>query len=134
MVQAANDPIAPAKAIPRQALRDNPNCILVVTPYGGHLGWVSGPGAPLGAPWSTQAVVEWMTSVQLELLRTGRSKRMTQQLSKKAIDKVSHDDRQQDGAGGANGNGREPHFVGETGVAREFMQHKGPDSSANRTQ
>ncbi len=46
--QAANDPIAPAKAIPRQAMQDNPNCILVVTPCGGHLGWVSGPGAPLG--------------------------------------------------------------------------------------
>ncbi len=46
--QAANDPIAPAKAIPRQAMQDNPDCILVVTPCGGHLGWVSGPGAPLG--------------------------------------------------------------------------------------
>ena len=46
--QAANDPIAPAKAIPRQAMKDNPDCILVVTPCGGHLGWVSGPGAPLG--------------------------------------------------------------------------------------
>lgn len=46
--QAENDPIAPAKAIPKQAMRDNPNCILVVTPCGGHLGWVSGPEAPLG--------------------------------------------------------------------------------------
>lgn len=47
-LQAANDPIAPAKAIPKQAIYDNPNCILVITPCGGHLGWVSGPGAPLG--------------------------------------------------------------------------------------
>ena len=29
-------------------MQDNPDCILVVTPCGGHLGWVSGPGAPLG--------------------------------------------------------------------------------------
>ena len=66
-----------------------------------------------GAPWSTQAVVEWMTSVQLELLRSGRSKRMTQQLSSKAIEKVSHDDQQQDGVGTADGNGQVPAFVGQ---------------------
>ena len=66
-----------------------------------------------GAPWSTQAVVEWMTSVQLELLRSGRSKRMTEQLSSKAIDKVSHDDQQQDGAGSAAGAGRVPSAVGQ---------------------
>ena len=53
-----------------------------------------------------------MTSVQLELLRSGRSKRMTQQLSSKAIEKVSHDDQQQDGVGTADGNGQVPDFVG----------------------
>ena len=59
-----------------------------------------------GAPWTTQAVVEWMTSVQLELLRSGRSKRMAEQLSSKAIDKVSrHGQQQQEGAGSAAGNG-----------------------------
>lgn len=45
-----------------------------------------------GAPWSTQAVVEWMVSVQLELLRSGKSKRMTEQLSQKAIDTVASAD------------------------------------------
>lgn len=54
--------------------------------------------ATAGAPWSTQAVVEWMVSVQLELLRSGRSKRMTAQLSQEAGDKVAGDD-------SANGNG-----------------------------
>ncbi len=64
-------------------------------------GWI-----PAGAPWSTQAVVEWMTSVQLELLRSGRSKRMTQQLSDRAIGKVSSpDDAQQNGSGQAGDNG-----------------------------
>ena len=66
-----------------------------------------------GAPWSTQAVVEWMTSVQLELLRSGRSKRMTEQLSRKAIEKLSHDDQQQDILGTADGIGQAPHFVGQ---------------------
>lgn len=50
-----------------------------------------------------------MTSVQLELLRSGKSKRMTEQLSSKAIDKVSHDDQQQDN--GADGH--VPDFVGQ---------------------
>lgn len=52
-----------------------------------------------------------MSSVQLELLRSGRSKRMTQQLSSRAIGKVLHNDQQQDGVGSAAGNGSEPQFV-----------------------
>ena len=46
-----------------------------------------------------------MTSVQLELLRSGRSKRLTEQLSNDAIDKISHDEQQQDPVGSAAGNG-----------------------------
>jgi hypothetical protein len=47
-----------------------------------------------------------MTSVQLELLRSGRSKRMTQQLSDRAIGTVSSpDDAQQNGSGQAGDNG-----------------------------
>lgn len=41
VVQAADDPIAVERAIPHQALQENPNTILVVTPTGGHLGWCS---------------------------------------------------------------------------------------------
>jgi hypothetical protein len=41
--QARDDPIAPYEGIPFEALEANPNCILVVTPTGGHLGWCSGP-------------------------------------------------------------------------------------------
>ena len=46
--QAEDDPIAPAHAIPYAALEANPNCTLVVTPGGGHLGWGAGPNGPLG--------------------------------------------------------------------------------------
>lgn len=67
-IQAANDPIAPAEAIPYDAIRANPNITLVVTPTGGHLGWASGPGAPFGHPWTDGAVTEWLTGVQLQLL------------------------------------------------------------------
>ena len=59
-MQADNDPIAPEKCIPYKALQDNPNCTLVVTPGGGHLGWVSGPGVFFGAPWTNDAVAEWL--------------------------------------------------------------------------
>ena len=66
LAQADNDPIAPERCIPYDALRQNPNCSLVVTPGGGHLGWVSGPGAFLGAPWTNDAVAEWLAgAVQL---------------------------------------------------------------------
>lgn len=37
-------------AIPYRALAENPNCILVTTPGGGHLGWAAGGGGPFGEP------------------------------------------------------------------------------------
>ncbi|KAL6748722.1 Alpha/Beta hydrolase protein [Haematococcus lacustris] len=50
-IQALDDPIAPAEAIPYQALSRNPHTLLVTTTSGGHLGWVSGDQGPLGHPW-----------------------------------------------------------------------------------
>ncbi len=47
-VQAENDPIAPREAIPYDAIAANPNTALVVTPTGGHLGWMAGRDGPLG--------------------------------------------------------------------------------------
>lgn len=44
-VSAADDPIALASAIPRAALAANPLAALVVTPFGGHLGWLAGASA-----------------------------------------------------------------------------------------
>ena len=49
-----------------------------------------------------------MTSVQLELLRSGRSKRLTQQLSSQAIDKVSSHGSQDDAVNNSDGNGCMP--------------------------
>ncbi|KAI4312693.1 hypothetical protein MLD38_037494 [Melastoma candidum] len=66
-IQAANDPIAPSRGIPRDDIKENPNCVLVVTPQGGHLGWVAGAETPLGAPWTDLLVVDF-----LEHLRKGR--------------------------------------------------------------
>ncbi|XP_057994279.1 embryogenesis-associated protein EMB8 isoform X2 [Hevea brasiliensis] len=59
-IQAANDPIAPARGIPREAIKVNPNCLLIVTPKGGHLGWVAGAEAPLGAPWTDTVVMDFL--------------------------------------------------------------------------
>ncbi|OVA04760.1 hypothetical protein BVC80_1719g97 [Macleaya cordata] len=67
-IQAANDPIAPSRGIPREDIKENPNCLLIVTPKGGHLGWVAGDEAPFGAPWTDPVVIEF-----LQHLETGRS-------------------------------------------------------------
>lgn len=68
-IQAANDPIAPARGIPHEDIQENQNCLLIVTPKGGHLGWVAGSEAPFGAPWTDPFVMDF-----LEHLERGSSK------------------------------------------------------------
>ena len=65
VIQAADDPIAPKEAIPVDAIRDNPNCILVVTPTGGHLGWVDTSHGRewRGAPWTDGVVAQFLSAV-----------------------------------------------------------------------
>ena len=64
VVQAEDDPIAPKSAVPVDALAANPNCVLVFTPTGGHLGWCSGDMGVRGAPWSDRAVTQYFSAVQ----------------------------------------------------------------------
>lgn len=59
-VQADNDPIAPSHAIPFDRIKANENCILVTTPFGGHLGWTAGPSGVMGEPWTDTGVVEYL--------------------------------------------------------------------------
>ncbi|KAK4486558.1 hypothetical protein RD792_009243 [Penstemon davidsonii] len=61
---AENDPIAPSRGIPREDIQKNPNCMLVVTPKGGHLGWVAGGGAPVGAPWTDPVVMDFLENLE----------------------------------------------------------------------
>ncbi|PNT45640.1 hypothetical protein POPTR_003G146500v4 [Populus trichocarpa] len=63
-IQAANDPIAPARGIPYEDIKENPNCLLIVTPKGGHLGWIAGSEAPLGAPWTDTIVMDFLEYLQ----------------------------------------------------------------------
>ncbi|KAK4804320.1 hypothetical protein SAY86_004137 [Trapa natans] len=63
-IQAENDPIAPARGIPREDIKENPNCLLIVTPKGGHLGWVAGDEAPIGAPWTDTVVMEFLEHLE----------------------------------------------------------------------
>lgn len=42
----------------------NPNCLLLVTPQGGHLGWVAGSEAPFGAPWTDPVVMDFLEQLQ----------------------------------------------------------------------
>ncbi|KAM7255813.1 hypothetical protein ACFE04_011554 [Oxalis oulophora] len=57
-IQAENDPIAPSTGIPRQDIKENPNCMLIVTPKGGHLGWIA--DTLLGAPWTDGPVMDFL--------------------------------------------------------------------------
>ncbi|XP_021288681.1 embryogenesis-associated protein EMB8 [Herrania umbratica] len=63
-IQAANDPIAPIEGTPREDIKGNPNCMLIVTPQGGHLGWVAGDEAPFGAPWTDNVVMDFLEHLQ----------------------------------------------------------------------
>ncbi|KAL1324655.1 hypothetical protein HN51_034820 [Arachis hypogaea] len=65
-IQAANDPIAPARGIPREDIQENPNCLLIVTPKGGHLGWIAGDEAPFGAPWTDPLVMDFIQYLETE--------------------------------------------------------------------
>ncbi|PIN14655.1 Alpha/beta hydrolase [Handroanthus impetiginosus] len=63
-IQAENDPIAPSRGIPLEDIQKNPNCMLIVTPKGGHLGWVAGSEAPLGAPWTDPVVMDFLEHLE----------------------------------------------------------------------
>eukprot|EP00850_Spirogloea_muscicola_P019087 SM000183S03981 [mRNA] locus=s183:226330:229488:+ [translate_table: standard] len=67
-IQAEDDPIAPARGIPYTDIKANRHCILVVTPYGGHLGWCAGPDAPFGAPWTDAIVMKYLMKLDAALL------------------------------------------------------------------
>ncbi|PON73550.1 AB hydrolase 4 family [Parasponia andersonii] len=80
-IQAANDPIAPSRGIPREDIKENPNCLLIVTPKGGHLGWVAGDEAPIGAPWTDTVVIDF-----LEHLEGGASKALSSSSNAQGLD------------------------------------------------
>ena len=44
----------------------NKNCLLIVTPQGGHLGWVAGDEAPFGCPWTDPIVMEYLEYLENE--------------------------------------------------------------------
>ncbi|OMO85850.1 NatC N(alpha)-terminal acetyltransferase, Mak10 subunit [Corchorus olitorius] len=69
---ATNDPIAPSRAIPREDIKDNPNCLLIVTPKGGHLGWVAGSQAPRGAPWTDPVVMDFLEHLEKGSITTAK--------------------------------------------------------------
>jgi predicted alpha/beta-fold hydrolase len=64
IIQAEDDPIAPKEAIPFEAIEANPQCLLVLTPTGGHLGWCGGRDGVTGAPWTDAAVAEFFTAAK----------------------------------------------------------------------
>ena len=70
-LQAEDDPIAPAAAIPTAAIAANHHCLLATTQRGGHLGWCAGPNGASGAPWSDGPTIEFLYAALLERYRRG---------------------------------------------------------------
>ncbi|KAI3629886.1 hypothetical protein MIR68_011321 [Amoeboaphelidium protococcarum] len=60
-VQALDDPIIPADAIPYQMFRKNPNLALVTTKVGGHIAWLEND--PSGVNWSDKMSLEFTLSI-----------------------------------------------------------------------
>ncbi|OMO80635.1 putative AB-hydrolase YheT [Corchorus capsularis] len=50
--------------VPLLCIQGNPNCMLIVTPQGGHLGWIAGDDAPFGAPWTDNVVMDFLDHLQ----------------------------------------------------------------------
>jgi hypothetical protein len=66
-VQAADDPIAVDQAVPREEIANNPHAALIVTPSGGHLGWIAAEGDPFGSPWPYRGALQWLDARVVEL-------------------------------------------------------------------
>jgi hypothetical protein len=79
--QAEDDPISINAGIPRDAILQNANCILVTTPFGGHLGWTAGENGAFNEPWVDAGVIEFLqASIQLVGVRkTGLGRRRVEQ-------------------------------------------------------
>lgn len=53
LIHAEDDPFVPESAIPREAIRANPQLTTVITPHGGHVGFVA------GQPWRPEFWAEF---------------------------------------------------------------------------
>lgn len=55
---------------------------MIVTPKGGHLGWVAGTEAPCGAPWTDPLVMDFLEHLENARLETlpscGKSENLDQ--------------------------------------------------------
>ena len=62
-IQAGDDPMAPLAATPVKELQAMEQCMLVITPQGGHMGFLSQGLNPVGAPWTTEVIVKYLEAV-----------------------------------------------------------------------
>lgn len=69
-VHARNDPIVFDDAVPRKALRDNPYCVLIETPSGGHVGWTCRRLGWREGEWSDDVIPEFVKAV-VQVARQG---------------------------------------------------------------
>lgn len=60
VVTAQDDPFVPTDMFDAPALRDNPCITTVVTPHGGHCGFIAGPGSEDDGYWAESAIVRFV--------------------------------------------------------------------------
>ncbi|KAI8333037.1 Alpha/Beta hydrolase protein [Chlamydoabsidia padenii] len=60
-LNAQDDPIAHHECLPVDEIKANPNVILALTPYGGHIGWFEHIRKP--SRWMSKPLVEFITAV-----------------------------------------------------------------------
>jgi hypothetical protein len=59
-LSALDDPLVHEELVPTLEIAGNPNCLLVVTRRGGHIGWFTGLD---GGQWHTPALVEYVVAM-----------------------------------------------------------------------
>jgi len=63
-INALDDPIASAKAVPYEAVERNPNLVLATTTDGGHLGWFVGPFSFwTKRRWVVKPIIEFLEAI-----------------------------------------------------------------------
>lgn len=63
LLQSEDDPFLPADAIPRVTIQDNPYLLPALTPAGGHVGFVFGPGPWRPRFWAESEAARYLATI-----------------------------------------------------------------------
>jgi predicted alpha/beta-fold hydrolase len=64
LIHALDDPIIAFESVPIEAIRENPNCLLVLTKRGGHVAFPEGIFPLMSPSWADRVCLEWLTALR----------------------------------------------------------------------